>query len=40
MKHPDWASKTKAFLIDLTCIILLLLTAIALVWNHARLLFR
>jgi hypothetical protein len=39
MNHPDWASKTKTFLIEITCIILLLLTAIALVWEHARHLF-
>lgn len=36
----DWASKTKAFLLDLTCILLLVLTIAALLWEHIRHLFR
>ena len=36
MTHPDWARKTKAFLIDLTSILLLILTIVALLWEHIR----
>lgn len=40
MTHADWAKKTKVFLIDLTCIIFLILTVIALIWEHLRHLFK
>jgi hypothetical protein len=40
MKRPDWPHKVKAFLIEVTSIILLILSASALIWEHLRNLFR
>jgi hypothetical protein len=40
VKQSDWAWKTKRFLIDLTSILLLILTIVAVLWEHIRHLFR